>query len=344
MVRIPKIEEPKFDKPLSNLDLIKSLNWYHENKESREAPKFVADFMKKNKIEGKIDSSKVSPTLGWLCRLNFNGNDIGESSLKFIRDSIPKVLEKTKVVVDVLKGPSIQDRMTEKVGEIAGELEGAIDDFILSNYKDQKSPFALMQDRAKGMHANRIVEIFKRRRAEFDYVLTAKEPDIKEAYSNFNKSQLKKLVAYCDMIIMDAMKISGEAKSIRKPRKRKVKTPQQLISKLNFLKECEEYKLNSVDPKKIIGATQLWVFNVKYKKIGVYHAEDASGFTIKGSSILNFSESKSITKSVRKPNDVLTIIKDGGKVALRNLMSSLKTKETLLTGRINKDIILLRVS
>jgi hypothetical protein len=344
MVRIPKIEEPKFDKPLSNLDLIKSLNWYHENKESREAPKFVADFMKKNKIEGKIDSSKVSPTLGWLCRLNFNGNDIGESSLKFIRDSIPKVLEKTKVVVDVPKGPSIQDRMTEKVGEIAGELEGAIDDFILSNYKDQKSPFVLMQDRAKGMHANRIVEIFKRRRAEFDYVLTAKEPDIKEAYSNFNKSQLKKLVAYCDMIIMDAMKISGEAKSIRKPRKRKVKTPQQLISKLNFLKECEEYKLNSVDPKKIIGATQLWVFNVKYKKIGVYHAEDASGFTIKGSSILNFSESKSITKSVRKPNDVLTIIKDGGKVALRNLMSSLKTKETLLTGRINKDIILLRVS
>ena len=344
MVRIPKIEEPKFDKPLSNLDLIKSLNWYHENKESREAPKFVADFMKKNKIEGKIDSSKVSPTLGWLYRLNFNGNDIGESSLKFIRDSIPKVLEKTKVVVDVPKGPSIQDRMTEKVGEIAGELEGAIDDFILSNYKDQKSPFALMQDRAKGMHANRIVEIFKRRRAEFDYVLTAKEPDIKEAYSNFNKSQLKKLVAYCDMIIMDAMKISGEAKAIRKPRKRKVKTPQQLISKLNFLKECEEYKLNSVDPKKIIGATQLWVFNVKYKKIGVYHAEDASGFTIKGSSILNFSESKSITKSVRKPNDVLTIIKDGGKVALRNLMSSLKTKETLLTGRINKDIILLRVS
>jgi len=344
MVRIPKIEEPKFDKPLSNLDLIKSLNWYHENKESREAPKFVADFMKKNKIEGKIDSSKVSPTLGWLCRLNFNGNDIGESSLKFIRDSIPKVLEKTKVVVDVPKGPSIQDRMTEKVGEIAGELEGAIDDFILSNYKDQKSPFALMQDRAKGMHANRIVEIFKRRRAEFDYVLTAKEPDIKEAYSNFNKSQLKKLVAYCDMIIMDAMKISGEAKAIRKPRKRKVKTPQQLISKLNFLKECEEYKLNSIDPKKIIGATQLWVFNVKYKKIGVYHAEDASGFTIKGSSILNFSESKSITKSVRKPNDVLTIIKDGGKVALRNLMSSLKTKETLLTGRINKDIILLRVS
>ena len=344
MVRIPKIEEPKFDKPLSNLDLIKSLNWYHENKESREAPKFVADFMKKNKIEGKIDSSKVSPTLGWLCRLNFNGNDIGESSLKFIRDSIPKILEKTKVVVDVPKGPSIQDRMTEKVGEIAGELEGAIDDFILSNYKDQKSPFALMQDRAKGMHANRIVEIFKRRRAEFDYVLTAKEPDIKEAYSNFNKSQLKKLVAYCDMIIMDAMKISGEAKAIRKPRKRKVKTPQQLISKLNFLKECEEYKLNSVDPKKIIGATQLWVFNVKYKKIGVYHAEDASGFTIKGSSILNFSESKSITKSVRKPNDVLTIIKDGGKVALRNLMSSLKTKETLLTGRINKDIILLRVS
>jgi hypothetical protein len=343
MVRIPKIEEPKFDKPLSNLELIKSLNWYHENKESREAPKFVADFMKKNKIEGKVDSSKVSPTLGWLCRLELNGNDIGESSLKFIRDSIPKILEKTKVVVDVPKGPSIQDRMAEKVGEIAGELEGAIDDFILSNYKDQKSPFALMQDRAKGMHANRIVEIFKRRRAEFDYVLTAKEPDIKEAYSNFTKTQLKKLVAYCDMIITDAMKISGEAKATRKPRKRKAKSPQQLISKLNFLKECKEYKLKSIEPAKIIGATQLWVFNVKYKKIGVYHSEDAGGFGVKGSTILNFSEMKSVCKTAKKPNDVLSVVATGGKVALRNLLSTIKSKETPLTGRINKETILLKV-
>jgi len=344
MVRIPKIEEPKFNKPLSNLDLIKSLNWYHENKESREAPKFVSDFMKKNNIEGKVDSSKVSPTLGWLCRLSYNGNDIGESSLKFIGDSIPAILEKTKIVVDVPKGPSIQDRMAEKVGEIAGDLEGAIDDFILSNYKDQKSPFALMQNRAKGMHANRLVEIFRKRRAEFDYVLTTKEPDIKEAYSNFNKSQLKKLVAYCDMIITDAMKISGEAKAIRKPRKRKAKSPQQLISKLNYLKESKEFGIQSVDPVKIVGATQLWIFNVKYKRIGVYHSEDASGFMIKGSSLLNYSESKSITKTARKPKDVLSIVKEGGKVALRNLMTTLKTKESLLTGRINKDIILLRVS
>lgn len=343
MVRIPKIEEPKFDKPLSNIELIKSLNWYHENKESREAPKFVADFMKKNKIEGKVDSSKVSPTLGWLCRLNMNGNDIGESSLKFIRDSIPKVLEKTKIIVDVPKGPSIQDRMTEKVGEIAGELEGAIDDFILSNYKDQKSPFAIMQDRAKGMHASRIVEIFKRRRAEFDYVLTAKEPDIKEAYSNFTKTQLKKLVAYCDMIITDAMKISGEAKAARKPRKRKAKSPQQLISKLIYLKECKEFKLKSIEPAKIIGASQLWVFNVKYKRIGVYHAEDASGFSIKGSSIQNYSEMKSINKTARKPEDVLNQVLTGGKVSLRNLMSSMKTKEMPLTGRINKETILLKV-
>ena len=63
MVRIPKIEEPKFNKPLSNLDLIKSLNWYHENKESRESPKFVADFMKKNKIQN-ISHTSIKPGEG----------------------------------------------------------------------------------------------------------------------------------------------------------------------------------------------------------------------------------------------------------------------------------------
>ena len=32
-----------------------------------------------------------------------------------------------------------------------------------------------------------------------------------------------------------------------------------------------------------------------------------------------------------------------GKIALRNILSGIATKETLLNGRINKDIVLLRV-
>jgi hypothetical protein len=200
-----------------------------------------------------------------------------------------------------------------------------------------------MQDRAKGMHANKLVDIFKKRRSEFDDVLNTKDADVREGYSNFTKPQLKKLVAYCDTIITDAMKIAGEAKINRKPRKRKAKTPDQLVSKVQYCEKFDDLKLVSIKPKDIIGAMQLWVFNTKTRKLGVYHADDAGGFSVKGTCVTNYTESKSISKTVRKPGEMLPEVLKAGKIALRNVLTGIATKESLLNGRINKDIVLLRV-
>jgi hypothetical protein len=345
MARLPKITEPKYDGKMTNLQLVEALNWYHQNQEPKDAQRFLLEYAKKNKIPGRVDTSKSYLTLAWLCRLVSNGNDVGSEAIRKIKSGLPALLEKEKaeVVVDAIPAPSIQERMREKIGEIAGELEGCIDDYILSGFKDARSPLALMQDKAKGMHATKIIEIFKKRRTEFDEVLHTTNKDLKEAYSYLNKTQLKKLVAYCDLIITDAMKIAGEAKASRKPRKRKQKTPDQLVATLQFCQTSDEFKVSSIKPREIIGAMQLWVFNLKTKKIGVYHAEDASGFSVKGSSLLNYSEMKSLTKTARKPEEVLTSVTKGGKIILKNLLSTLKTKESALNGRINKDTLLLRV-
>ena len=345
MARLPKITEPKYDGKMTNLQLVEALNWYHQNQEPKDAQRFLLEYAKKNKIPGRVDTSKSYLTLAWLCRLASNGNDVGSEAIRKIKSGLPALLEKEKaeVVVDATPAPSIQERMREKIGEIAGELEGCIDDYILSGFKDARSPLALMQDKAKGMHATKIIEIFKKRRTEFDEVLHTTDKDLKEAYSYLNKTQLKKLVAYCDLIITDAMKIAGEAKASRKPRKRKQKTPDQLVATLQFCQTSDEFKVSSIKPREIIGAMQLWVFNVKTKKIGVYHAEDASGFSVKGSSLLNYSEMKSLAKTARKPEEVLTSVTKGGKIILKNLLGTLKTKESALNGRINKDTLLLRV-
>lgn len=342
MVRIPKIEEPKYEGSLNKLQLMKCLNWYHENKEDKDAVKYIQDYCKKNKLPGKLNTSKNFLTVAWLCRAEMNGNNLGTYGKNYLTEELKKYLEEEKPIVSEIPVANIQDRLREKVSEIAGDLEGAIDDFILSDYKDSKSPFSLMQDRAKGVHANRIIEIFKKRRNEFDVVLNTKDTELREGYCNFSKPALKKLIAYCDMIITDAMKIAGESKATRKPRKRKTKTPDQIVSKMNYLAESKEYKLKSILPKQIIGAVQLWVFNVKTRSLGVYHAEDASGFSVKGSTVLNFSESKSISKRLRKPEETLPDVLSGGKVTLRNILGNLSTKESLLTGRLNKDTIILR--
>jgi ribosomal protein L3 len=346
MARLPRIEEPRIDGVATSIQLVNAMNWYHQNMENKDAIKYIQDYAKKNKIAGRVDTSQSILTLGWLCRLVTNGNQVGEQGEKFIKTHMKKVMEvqidEPVTVVDTTPTVSIQDRLKEKVGEIAVDLEAALDDYVTSDFKTMSAPMSIMHDRAKGMHAQKLVEHFKKRRIEFDEVLNTDDKDLREGYSNFTKPQLKKLIAFCDAVITDALKIAGEAKVNRKKPKRKQKTPDQLVSKMNFCKEDETFKLKSIAPRDVVGALQLWVFNVKTRKLGVYHAEDAAGLSVKGSSLLNYSESKSLHKTLRKPNEIIPNVLSGGKIVLKGILGKINSKESELSGRINTETILLR--
>lgn len=346
MARLPRIEEPRIEGVTTKIQLVNALNWYHQNMENKDAVKYIHDYAKKNKIAGRVDTSQSILTLGWLCRLVTNGNYVGELGEKFIKQHMENVMVvqvDEPVTVDITPTVSIQDRLREKVGEIAVDLEAALDDYVTSDFKTMPAPMSVMHDRAKGMHAQKLIEHFKKRRIEFDEILNTEDKELREGYSNFTKPQLKKLVAFCDAVITDAMKISGDAKVNRKKPKRKQKTPDQLVSKMIFCKEDDTYKVKSISPRDVIGATQLWVFNVKTRKLGVYHAEDAGGFSVKGTKILNYNQTKSINKTVRKPNEVLSDVLSGGKLILKGIIPKINSKEAEMNGRINADTILLRV-
>jgi len=182
----------------------------------------------------------------------------------------------------------------------------------------------------------------KKRRMEFDSVLNTDDKELKEGYGNFTKPQLKKVVAWCDQVILDCMKVVGSAAQNRKPRKRKVKSPEELVVKVKVLDKFDELKLVSVPTTEIIGTMQLWVYNVKTRKLGCYHAEDAGGLSIKGTSLINFNESKSVHKKLRKPEVSLPEVMKAGKVLLRNYIDNIRAVESVLTGRLNGDTILLR--
>jgi hypothetical protein len=344
--------EPKFTAEVSQIDLMKSLSWYAQNKDSKDAYKWACDFLKK---KHKLDVSSViknqSPTFGFVCRIVSNGGVLStkdqvwlDGEIENLKHSLknrkqPVVVDEPKVVV-----PNIQDRIREKASECIGELEGQLDDLILSKFSTEVSPYAVMHTlEIKGVHTKHISDWFKTKRIEFDDVLHTTDAELKEGYSNFSKPQLKKLIAWCDQVILDCGKIAGEAVKSRKPRKRKTKTPEQLVAKVKVMDEHKEFKLKSVPAKDIIGAMQLWVFNTKNRKLGCYHAIDADGLSIKGSSIINFNESKSVQKTLRKPEATLPEILKGGKVYLRNALDSIRAVESGLTGRLNADIILVRV-
>ena len=338
-------KEPKFSGELSQSQLTQALSWYAQNRDSKDAIKYASDYFKKKlKIPAPEGLKSQASTFGFICRIVSMGGGLSGSNATWFNDTINKLKQSSPVVKQTTTNVvSIQDHIKRKASDCIGELEGQIDELITSEFKSNVSPYATMTGmEVKGAHTKFVIEHFKTRRAEYDDVLTTTDADVKEAYSNFTKPQLKKLIAYCDQVIVDGMKLAGEAIKTRKPRKRKAKSADQLISKLNYAKDFAELKLVSIDPKTIIGASSLWVYNTKTRKLGVYHALDAVGLGIKGSTIQNFAESKSVSKTLRKPAVTLPEVLKGGKVALRNVLNDIRATETQLTGRINNDTILLR--
>jgi len=330
---------------LSQSQLTQALNWYAQHRDSKDATKYAADFLKKkHKITASDGLKSIPNTFGFLCRIVSLGGVLSDSNATFFNETINKLKQPTSVAKSTTTSIlSIQDHVKRKASECIGELEGQVDELIISKFKANVSPYATMTGMSvKNTHTKFVIEHFKTRRAEYDDVLTTTDSDVKEAYSNFTKLQLKKLIAYCDQVIVDGKKLAGEVIKTRKPRKRKAKSAEQLIAKLNYAKDFAELKLASIDPKTIIGASQLWVYNTKTRKLGVYQTADAAGLNIKGSTIQNFAESKSISKTLRKPGVTIPEVLKAGKVALRNVLTDIRATEKVLTGRINTDTILLR--
>ena len=101
----------------------------------------------------------------------------------------------------------------------------------------------------------------------------------------------------------------------------------------------------------IIGATEVWVFNTKTRKLGKYVAmntdpkglaREGTGLTVKGTTILGFNEEQSVQKTLRKPDEQLREFAKSGKVKLRKFLEDIKTTDIKLTGRVNNETIILK--
>jgi hypothetical protein len=167
---------------------------------------------------------------------------------------------------------------------------------------------------------------------------------LKEGYRHLKKAEIKNLVTFYNTLIEDAERYCSNTKKVKKARKPRTISVEKKVKNLKFQKEDATYKLASVSPEKIIGAQELWTFNSKYKTVTVLRAIDRGGLQIKGTSITNFDEVNSITRSLgrKDPNEVVKRILEGGKLVLRKVLDDFKTEKPL-AYRINENTILLRI-
>lgn len=337
--------EPNFKgstEELSKMSLILALNWYSKNKSAIDAEEYAQRYFK-NKLNYTKPLKNVIPTFGFLCKINLNGGLLPEETLTWFNSQIDIIKNVTTKPSNSPKDkPTIQDRIKDKTNECIGELEHLFDVLFFYKKSTEITPLSILT-KCEIKQPKDIIIHFSKRKEEYVEVLTTSDKDLKEGYSNFSVLQLNKIIKFFDQIITDCNNLTKLIPVVRKKRVVTLKTKpvEVLINKVNYCKAFPELSLVSIDPTNIIGATQLWVYNTRYKKLGVYYSD--SGFSIAGTTLQSFNETKSIQKIVKKPEITLPEMLSASKVGLRKFMERITTTEYPLTGRIGPDTILLKV-
>ena len=117
-----------------------------------------------------------------------------------------------------------------------------------------------------------------------------------------------------------------------------------MVKKIKFLATDDSLGIASIPPTQLIGAQYAVVYNVKTRKLGCYTAKSASGLSVIGASLDNYSE-KSIQKTLRKPAEQLKTLKD---LNTQRRVDTWFTKEvtttdTKLSGRLGEDTLIIRI-
>ena len=255
-----------------------------------------------------------------------------ESELSDKKDSEKKI--KPKI--------SIQDRLQNKVEDFISAVEGQADNFVNSGYKMKYDPYNhMLEVGCKAAHARKMRPFYVDCYNELVDVYNKEDEYYVEAWSHLKPKYHKKMMDFYGIIVDDLDRIIKNSTAQRKPRKKKTLSAVRLVKNLKYQDEFKKLKLVSINPEKIIGAVELWVFNTKYNRLGVYRAVNSvRGFSVKGCTIQHFDENESVQKTARKPKEVLNVL---NKRSLKAMLKNMKTKEQPLTGRINAQTILLGV-
>jgi hypothetical protein len=282
----------------------------------------------------------------------------GRDTTVWLRNEIVQIVAQGKDDVDedtvievkpTVVQPTIQERVKESAFRMTEEIEDAIEGFQTDPENFDPKAFKMLNllkgKEVKAAHARIIKDFYSRDLAELEELASGKgDEQLKEGYSHRTKKQVRNLITFYQEIMSACDMLAQEAKVNRKPRKTKVVPKDKIVAKLKFMKSNEPLKLVSINPADIIGASELWIFNTKTRKLGKYIASEFNTLNVKGTSITNFNEFTSIQKTIRKPEEKLKEFKAAGKVQLRKFLDDINATDTKLNGRINEDTILLKVA
>lgn len=312
---------------------------------SKAAKAYVKQNHKKDfKHFSKLPESLICGGLGTFCRVwEFSGK-FTESGQEWVTKEVARLVEHAKSIqideVVVLNVPSPIDRMRNKVyNTIIRELE-EVEEAWMNGEKAEINLFERCQVHGiKANSVNIITEWLEPRVQEYDDAITKKDEDAVEFFSHLKKPELKRQFKVLTDALADCERVKSASKATRKTRVKKPQAADKQVAKLKFMKDNNEFKVASVNPLLIVGASRVILFNTKNKRIEEYQTDRPDGFEVKGQSLQHVNRSRG--KTLRKPEEFLPIALKKTPKQFEKEFNNLTTKEYNPNARFNDSIIIL---
>ena len=271
---------------------------------------------------------KDRPSSDWI---NKQLNGLFTDGEKVIEEKKKEEEQKVKLVGG--PKPTIQERIQQQTYLQLDAIDTWLESWVDNPHKFNPKGFPFSSHfrdvKTTQAHARKMIEFYKDEIAELNELLnpytkkqleemTEKDRDwaeqLQEAYSCYDKKGLKLKLDGFNNFMGALGVIIDTAKANRKTRKRAPRSKEKIVSKLKYKRQDDKFQLASINPIDIIGCEELWVFNVKTRKMGRYMASsidpmhlerEGTGLSVKGTTIIGFNVETSVQKTLRKPEEKL---------------------------------------
>jgi len=326
-----------------------AFNWYYNMTDEKLRKSFFVDYAEKFFPNNVDNVRNISPdlftcgeyhTYGVLARMIMRGWPIDQTKKEHL-SSLIKTYNKNsaKIIEPQVEKKKDRDPVISKCINLVNEQ---LDDFGFVARKKFPEPSmadTVLKVGATNGQRTKVHEHFGNTILEIKQVITGDDELLKEAYSGVSKGTLQKVYNWFTAMPSEGLVVTQKT---RKTRKKKVKSAAQILKLFICQKSDSELNVQSVDPETILGAQQLWVFNTKTRKLGVYYAANEKGLGVSRKSIDNYDEKTSFCKKIRKPKEIIPGVITAGKVALRHAMDEIRATKSPMKSRICETVLLLR--
>ena len=325
-----------------------ALNWYNYMASDDQSRDWFFTYAKRSYTKNelallrKLPKWRISKTLGNIARILLNGNELPKENMDYFDNGVKdllklasQIVEEDEEAVAVKAVVDIQARVRDKAQMIITNIEEELD-LVMEGKAFSMYTFC----QANELNAQILNIISDYYRPQYTEIMSNDE-QVQEAFGK----RLKFWINFWQSFFSDIERYVNNKKvtKVRKPREKKAKSAVDLIKNLKYQKEEPSLKIVSVHPAEVVGCTQLWAYNTKYKKLARYDSSGPAGIQVKGTTLIGYDVETSTSKSLRKPDVSIQALLGAGKVSLRKFMDEIKTVESKPNGRINQDTILLRV-